>query len=118
MKRPEDFTEIYLCRTFLDFRRGKETMIAIIENQMQRQAASGALFGFINRRKNRIRCLYWDKTGYAQWNKTLEEDLFAWPQLTNGQAITLTHRELSWLLDGVDIERIKPHELKHYPLSS
>lgn len=118
MKRSEDFTEIYLCRDVLDFRRGREAMIAIVESGMQRHAASGALFGFTNRKKDRIRCLYWDKTGYAQWSKTLETDRFSWPQQGDGYSIQLTPRELAWLLDGIDIEKLNPHESRHYRLSS
>lgn len=118
MKRPEDFSEIYLCKDPLDFRRGKEVMIAIIENAMQGQASSGALFGFTNRHKDRIRCLYWDKTGYAVWSKILEEDCFSWPTRRAGPKVILTPRELTWLLDGVDIEQLKPHDLRCYALSS
>lgn len=118
MKRAEDFAEIYLCRERLDFRRGKEVMIAIIESRMQKRAASGALFGFANRRLDRIRCLYWDKTGYATWSKVLEVDRFPWPATSVRDAIVLTPRELDWLLDGIDIAKLKPHESKHYELSS
>jgi transposase len=118
MKRVTDFAEVYLCRELLDFRRGKEAMIAIIENRMQRHAMSGALFGFTNRRRDRIRCLYWDKTGYAQWSKILEEDLFTWPEAGERGAVTLTPRELAWLLDGIDITKLTPHESRHYERNS
>lgn len=118
MKRPEDFSEIYLCCELLDFRRGKEVMIAIIESRMKKHAASGALFGFTNRKRDRIRCVYWDKTGYAQWSKVLEEDRFAWPKQNSEHSIALSPRELTWLLDGVDITKIKPHESRYYALSS
>lgn len=118
MKRAEDFAEIYLCRDLLDFRRGKEVMIAIIEGRMHKRAMSGALFGFANRKKDRIRCLYWDKTGYAQWSKVLEEDHFVWPEAGERGVVTLTSRELDWLLDGIDIVKVKPHESRHYELDS
>ncbi len=114
MKRVEDFKEIYLCKSPLDFRRGKEAMIAIIEGSMDRRAMSGALFGFTNRRRDKIRCLYWDKTGFAHWGKTLEKAAFQWPKRLDHEAISLSARELGWLLDGIEIDRLKPHEGLEY----
>lgn len=118
MKRAQDFAEIYLCRELLDFRRGKEVMIAIIEHRMHQRAASGALFAFTNRRQDRIRCLYWDKTGYATWSKVLEVDRFAWPTAKESGAVVLSPSELDWLLDGIDITKLRRHEEKHYELDS
>jgi hypothetical protein len=34
---------------------------------------SGSLFIFLNRRRNRIKLLYWDEDGYAIWMKKLED---------------------------------------------
>jgi transposase len=118
MKRPEDFTEIYLCREPLDFRRGKEMMIAIIEEHMKKKTMGGALFGFTNRRGDRIRCLYWDKSGFAQWSKILERARFSWPRRGSSSSISLTTREFEWLLDGIDLDKVKPHESFQYELNS
>lgn len=118
MKRAGDFSEIYLCVDFLDFRRGKEAMIAMIEHSLKQKPSAGALFGFTNRRRDRVRFLYWDKTGYAQWSKILEDDRFLWPQTSGMSSFSLSPRELEWLLDGVDIQKIKTHESRHYPLNS
>jgi transposase len=53
--------------------------------------------------------LYWDRTGFALWLKRLEKERFPWPD--RGEAVvTLTGRELNWLLDGIDWFRLRPHE--------
>ena len=75
---------------------------------------SGALFVFTSRKRDTIRLLYWDRTGFALWIKQLQSERFLWPKLLDGDVITLSVAQLEWLLDGLDITRMKPHETLHY----
>jgi transposase len=68
------------------------------------------LFLFTNRRRDRIKALYWDKTGFAIWYKRLEQDRFAWPRKADDATIELTQQQLSWLLDGYDFTKLRPHQ--------
>jgi transposase len=46
--------------------------------------------------------LYWDKTGFALWQKRLEKQKFKWPSKINETEFALTIEQLSWLLSGYD----------------
>jgi len=58
--------------------------------------------------KDRVKILYWDRTGYALWYKRLEKSSFPWPH-KGEQIVSLTPQMLGWLLDGIDIFKIRPH---------
>ncbi len=48
--------------------------------------------------------------------RRLEKGRFDWPRESDAeQAITLTRRELAWLLDGLPIEQKKAHQPLQYP---
>ena len=67
---------------------------------------SGALFVFGNRRRNRIKLLYFDGTGVCVLAKRLEQERFYWPQ-SAGEAkakLRLAPQTLQLLLDGVDLK--------------
>src|SRR5438067_4042453 len=62
---------------------------------------SGHLFVFLNRRRDRVKILYWDRDGYAVWAKRLEAGTFRLPEAT-GPQLEVRHAELAMLLGGID----------------
>jgi len=44
------------------------------------------------------------------WQKRLEKDRFPWPRDEGAEVLAVTGRELNWLLDGIDVFRLKPHK--------
>ena len=81
----------------------------IVENTFKKPATNEKyLFAFTNKRKNAVKLLYWDSTGYALWWKVLEKDRFHWPR--NDEDVSLLHpRDLKWLLEGIDLSTINKH---------
>ena len=71
------------------------------------------LFAFTNRRRDRVKVLYWERNGFVLWQKRLERDRFHWPRGTE-QTVTFTGQELNWLLDGFDLRQWRPHARLHY----
>ena len=65
--------DIYLYRESVDFRKSINGLAAIIENDKDLPLGSGALFLFTNKQRDKIKVLYWDKTGFALWYKRLEK---------------------------------------------
>lgn len=57
--------------------------------------------------------MYWDKNGFCLWMKRLEEDRFHWPT-AGGDSREINGKELQWLLDGLDVARLKPHQARNY----
>ncbi len=114
MKSLSKFTQVYLHREPVDFRKSINGLGAIVQEEMKLDPFSSALFIFCCARRKRIKILYWDRTGFALWYKKLEENLFPWPKDLDDEVIEITSRELQWILDGINIWKIKPHEEKKY----
>lgn len=114
MKGIQDFPEIFLHRTTVDGRKRIRGLAAIVEGVMGRSPFAGGLFAFTSRRRDMIRLLYWDRTGFALWEKRLEKERFRWPLKMEGDTISLSPQQLTWLLDGLDITRMTPHSTLKY----
>jgi len=63
--------DIYLHLEHVDFRKSINGLLAIIESELTLNAFSGALFIFCNKKQDKLKLLYWDKTGFALWYKRL-----------------------------------------------
>ena len=69
---------------------------------------AGHLFVFANRRRDRVKILYWDRDGFAVRAKRLEEGTYAMPFGDHGvRRREITGQELGALLSGIDLSRAK-----------
>ena len=69
---------------------------------------SGQLFLFINRRRDKMKILYWDGDGLAIWYRRLEQGTFQFPNTEEGQAsVEIRSDELTMLLRGIDYSNVK-----------
>ena len=93
-------TRIFLYRPAADLRKGFDGLSGMVAEQFTASLFSGALFVFVNQRRNRVKILYWDRGGLALWYKRLERGHFRLPRCERDQA-ELTTAELSMLLEGI-----------------
>jgi transposase len=102
-------TRIWLCTGPTDMRRGFDRL-AEQAQQVTRQdpRAAGHLFVFRSRGGDRLKALYFDRDGYVQIYKRLEEGTFKLPKVAEGQvSIELRASELAMILDGIDLASVK-----------
>lgn len=104
---------IYLHRTPVDFRKSINGLLMIVQSDMALSPFSESLFVFGNASRDKIKILYWDKTGFCLWYKRLEKDRFKWPR-TGDATLSLSTEQFSWLLRGLDIAKLKPHQEKYF----
>lgn len=97
-------TQVFLAPGVTDLRKSINGLSVLVESQMELDLFSGYLFGFCNRNRDLIKLLYWDRNGFCLWMKRLERDRFKWP-LKGVDSIQVTSRELTWLLDGLDLKQ-------------
>lgn len=99
---------VYLCTSPCDMRRSFDGLHALVTNSLQLDALAGHLFVFSNRRRDRIKILYWDRDGFAVWAKRLEEGTYAMPFTGSGEPRReITAQELGALLSGIDLSQAK-----------
>ena len=108
MKMFVDPGTIYLHREAVDFRKSINGLVAIVEQAMDLSPFSDALFVFCNRNRDKIKVVYWDKTGFCLWYKRLEQDRFKWPSRHEDEVITLSEAQWCWFLSGCDVIGHKP----------
>ena len=102
MMRPSaDLPAVYLCREAIDFRKGINGLAVLVEAVLTLDPFSAQLFVFCNRRRDRIKILYWERNGFCLWQKRLERDKFPWPR-SEGAARAITVEQLRMLLAGID----------------
>lgn len=115
MRAPDDLPAVYVCTTPCDFRKQIDGLAAIVQEVLALDPFSRQLFVFTNKRRDRCRILYWERSGFVLWMKRLERERFHWPAATPGQGVlTLSGQQLNWLLDGYDLSRWRPHDTLHY----
>ncbi len=117
MKRMLNAPNIYLYRETVDFRKSINGLAALIECDTDLPLGSGALFLFTNKHRNKIKVLYWDKTGFALWYKRLEKAKYKWPSKEKNQVFTLTQFELDRLLSGFTIIGHKPVSIRDFTMT-
>jgi transposase len=105
---------VYLCRDPVDFRAGINGLSVLVEQTLKYDPFSRNLFGFVNKRRNQIKVLYWQRSGFCLWQKRLEEERFRWPFHMDGPVVELTDEQFVWLLDGLDLKHMKPHRALEY----
>ncbi len=93
---------IYLCTEPVDMRRSFDGLSALVMDVVERDPLSGELFAFFNRAGDKLKILYYDGQGLCQWYKRLERGRFHIPRC-EGEALALTAKELSLLMDGLDM---------------
>jgi transposase len=101
---------VYLHRGPVDFRKQHVGLAALVQETLGLNLFDGAVFAFTNKRRNKLRLLAWDKNGFILWTKTLVEEKFPWPRKAEEAVVTLSGEQLSWLLDGYDVWKMKPHK--------
>jgi len=105
---------IYLHRQPGDFRKAINGLSLLVQDELIMDPYAEALFVFINRPRNRMKILYWERNGFCLWHKRLEKAKFAWPIKHSDDTVSVTTQELNWLLDGFDIWRMPPHQKLFY----
>ncbi len=69
-------TNIYLYCQTVDFRKSINGLVLVIEQELGLNAFDPTLYVFGNKARDKIKCLYWDSTGFALWYKRLEKQRF------------------------------------------
>jgi len=92
--------KIYFYQPPTDMRKSFDSLGALAEQAFDCPPTCGALFVFVNRRRDRVKILYWEHGGFALWAKRLEKGTFVPPAC--GQGSRLSAAEWAMLLEGIE----------------
>jgi transposase len=95
---------LFICREPVNMRKSFEGLSAIVEQLFPGELLTGSLFIFLNRRKDHMKVLFWDKDGLVIWFKRLEKGTFSWKW---GDTTLLDRRGFLMLLEGIIPKRIQ-----------
>lgn len=96
---------IFVCTEPVDMRRSFDTLALTVQELLGENPESGALFVFHNKRANRMKILWWDRTGYALLCKRLHRALFRIPKaIEPGKlSVVISPQELAAILEGIQL---------------
>ena len=109
----DEIPQIYIVKGMTDLRRGIDGYASIVQDLYSMSPFQDVLFIFCNRHRNKIKCLYWDGSGFWLLYKRLSKGHFQFPTREDGM-VEITHRQLRWLLEGLKIEQKKAFEKRMY----
>lgn len=104
--------KVYLHRDAVDGRKNINGLALLVEQALGLDPFAAAVFVFSNRRRDRIKLLLWDRTGFWLLMKRLEADRFIWPK--ESAVVELTVEQLHWLLAGIDLTAMRTHPIRRY----
>jgi len=92
-----------------DMRKGFNGLEALVTERLRESVDTGALFLFTNRKRTRLKALYWDGSGLWVLAKRLEKGRFSWPESIDPKAVKLQLRPEAFALlcDGVQMRGAK-----------
>jgi transposase len=97
---------VFLYRLPTDMRKSFNGLVALTESALKQDPLSGSFFVFVNRRRDRIKILYWGQTGFCIWYQQLQKGTYQLPAadvLEELETIEVTRSQLSLILDGIDL---------------
>lgn len=95
-------TRVLVATAPVDLRGGFNRLYGLVTERLKADPLSGHLFVFTNRRRNRLKVLYWDGSGLWVCAKRLEQGRFSWPRAEHGN-VSLRGEQFSALIHGLEV---------------
>jgi transposase len=105
---------IWLLAAPTDMRKSFDGLAGLAQAHCQRNVLDGGLFLFVNKRRDRLKLLWWGDDGLVIWYKRLEAGTFEVPAGDEGP-ITLTTTQLSLLLGGIELASVRERKRYRHP---
>ena len=110
----DEHVRVWLYTKPTDMRKSFQGLIALVKSQLEEEPVSGQLFVFVNRRKTYMKVLYYSQGGFCIWSKRLTQGQFGVSD-RNGPKQSITWAQLQWLIEGIEIERVRYRKRHRLP---
>ena len=105
-----DGASVYLACGNTDLRKSIDGLAAVVSQDFEINLFTNSLFVFCNRDRDKLKILFWDHNGFWLYYRRLEKGRFRWPKDAGKQTLSITRRQLQWLLDGLTLEQRQAHD--------
>jgi transposase len=107
---------VFLYTPATDLRKGFDALSGLVTTAFAQDPISGHLFLFINRRRDRLKILYWDRDGLAIWYKRLETGSFQIPVVSrDATSVEVSRTQLALILSGIDLRSARQRKRYQRP---
>jgi transposase len=102
------FPSIYLHAEATDMRKNFDGLISLVNNYMKKDPLKDGAFVFVNRPRDKMKILVWDRHGFWLLYKRLEAGRFQIPPFENGNdSVNITYEQLIMIIEGIDLKSIR-----------
>ena len=102
--------QVWIYRHPVDMRKSIDGLCAIVRLEMNMNPADESVFVFCNRAREKIKLLVWHRNGFWLLYKRLDKQRFHWPDWFSTDTVVLSVQQLDQLLDGYDLNGMRPHQ--------
>jgi len=100
--------QVFMAVEPIDMRKSFDGLSAAVQAVFDRKVLDGHLFLFLNRRRDLLKCLWWDRDGLAIFAKRLELGSYEVPRHEpQTKQLRLDATQLALLLSGVQLASVK-----------
>jgi len=114
MLRIHDQQQIYVYTDPVDMRKAVNGLITILLEEFDKNPQTGDLYVFVNRTRDKIKCLAWDKNGFVLYYKRLEQGRFNFSKYLKNGEIVISETQLKALLMGLDFYLVGENYSKNF----
>ena len=103
-------SRIYLYSLPTDMRKGFSGLSGLVTNELHLNPLSDGAFVFVNRRRDRMKILVWDRHGFWLLCKQLQAGRFQMPPVENcvgAEGLSLSYEQLVMIIEGIDLTSVK-----------
>ncbi|MHB2149704.1 IS66 family insertion sequence element accessory protein TnpB [Calditrichota bacterium LG25] len=100
-------TRFFLYSEPTDMRKSFDGLSGIVINELNVNPLSGDVYIFINKRRDRIKLLIWDRNGFWLLYKRLEQGRFQKLFFKDSKGAYISYESLIMLLEGIDLNSVK-----------
>lgn len=90
-------------------RLGFSGLYGLVAGRLQLDPLSGHVFLFANRRRDRLKILYFDGSGLWVCAKQMQRGRLRWP-VSATERVQLTQEEFALLIGGIDLTATRPRK--------
>jgi len=104
---------LWLYRVPLDFRKQIDGRIQVVAAEMEKTPSDGSIYIFRNRKKDKMKLLSWDRSGFVMGYKRLEKGRFDFPNEKEG-TVALNWAQMDLLFSGLPLVGMDPKSIPHF----